>query len=409
MAAEHQKRYFELQDEKTSKFWEVTLEGVDVTVRYGKIGAAGQRQAKSLADAKAAAQHVDKLIAEKTGKGYVEAGDSVEPQPGDTAYAAVHAKASRKKAAASKAVAVKNPVQDPEASPESLMAMFDKDDATNRLLAKHPKSSPQLLEKLSHSSDKATRQAVTGNPNTPPETFIRLGQQFPKEFLANPALDLLLLVNPALMDEVPDALLIRLLKQADCPGSLLTWAASQWGEKVQLAVAMNANAPEQALQRLRDSEHQAVREAVRVKPSTKLLQDPEQAFEQAVRKRLGALKPKELLEAWSFGDIGLAQWSALPLTFRLAKSASVESSPEGLVRGLQHTGRTFEIFREIFANYLKGPVLRRVAGDASTPIPVLDALFKNISEHLWTSSALARNPSSPISVLQGLLKTNFFA
>jgi hypothetical protein len=57
--------------------------------------------------------------------------------------------------------------RDPDASPESLLALLGKDDATNRLLARHPRASAELLEKPSHSSDKATRQAVALNRNTP--------------------------------------------------------------------------------------------------------------------------------------------------------------------------------------------------------------------------------------------------
>jgi hypothetical protein len=59
--------------------------------------------------------------------------------------------------------------RDPEASLESLLALLDKNHPTNRLLARHPRASAELLEKLSHSSDKATRQAVASNPNTPPQ------------------------------------------------------------------------------------------------------------------------------------------------------------------------------------------------------------------------------------------------
>jgi hypothetical protein len=67
-----------------------------------------------------------------------------------------------------KAKNTKDAARNIDASPEMLTAMFDKDDTTNRLLAKHPNASSDLLEKLSHSSDKATRQAVASNPNTPP-------------------------------------------------------------------------------------------------------------------------------------------------------------------------------------------------------------------------------------------------
>jgi DNA ligase-1 len=66
------KRYFEFVGGSSSKFWEISSSGTDVTVRFGKIGTNGQTQTKTLADANAAAKHAEKLIAEKTAKGYQE-------------------------------------------------------------------------------------------------------------------------------------------------------------------------------------------------------------------------------------------------------------------------------------------------------------------------------------------------
>ncbi len=66
------KRYFEFVDDKSSKFWEIAQNGTDVTVRFGKIGTNGQTQTKSFADADAATKHAEKLVEEKTGKGYKE-------------------------------------------------------------------------------------------------------------------------------------------------------------------------------------------------------------------------------------------------------------------------------------------------------------------------------------------------
>ncbi len=67
-----QRRYFELTEGASSKFWEISTSGNDATVRFGRIGAQGQTQTKTLADAEAVARHVEKLIGEKTKKGYVE-------------------------------------------------------------------------------------------------------------------------------------------------------------------------------------------------------------------------------------------------------------------------------------------------------------------------------------------------
>lgn len=68
-----QTRHFEYVGGNSAKFWEVTSNGCDVTVRFGRIGTDGQTQTKKLDDEAAARRHVDKLIAAKTKKGYVEA------------------------------------------------------------------------------------------------------------------------------------------------------------------------------------------------------------------------------------------------------------------------------------------------------------------------------------------------
>ena len=66
------KRYFEFVGGSSAKFWEAAVGGNTVTVRFGRIGTDGQTQVKTLADADAAAKHVEKLITEKMAKGYLE-------------------------------------------------------------------------------------------------------------------------------------------------------------------------------------------------------------------------------------------------------------------------------------------------------------------------------------------------
>lgn len=43
-------RTFEFKDDKSSKFWEITLADTTVTVRYGKTGTNGQSQQKLFVD-----------------------------------------------------------------------------------------------------------------------------------------------------------------------------------------------------------------------------------------------------------------------------------------------------------------------------------------------------------------------
>jgi len=63
-----------LTDGKSNKFWEISIDDKEVTVRYGRIGAQGTTKVKELADADAAQQRYEKLVAEKINKGYAETG-----------------------------------------------------------------------------------------------------------------------------------------------------------------------------------------------------------------------------------------------------------------------------------------------------------------------------------------------
>jgi predicted DNA-binding WGR domain protein len=65
-------RRFELVEGKSSKFWEVDTQGNTLTTRFGRIGTNGQTQTKEFADNAAADKEQNKLIREKTGKGYTE-------------------------------------------------------------------------------------------------------------------------------------------------------------------------------------------------------------------------------------------------------------------------------------------------------------------------------------------------
>lgn len=65
-------RYFEYEEGTSSKFWEIRIAGTVVTTRHGRIGAKGQETVKSFDDASAAEAFMEKQIAQKTGKGYIE-------------------------------------------------------------------------------------------------------------------------------------------------------------------------------------------------------------------------------------------------------------------------------------------------------------------------------------------------
>lgn len=66
-------RRFEFVQGKSSKFWQISLQGTEVLVVYGRIGTAGQTNNKQFPNAAEAVKHAERLIREKTAKGYSEA------------------------------------------------------------------------------------------------------------------------------------------------------------------------------------------------------------------------------------------------------------------------------------------------------------------------------------------------
>jgi len=67
------KRYFEYKDAKSKKFWEVSVSGKKVNIRYGKLGTDGQTSVKELGKPAEAKAHAEKQAAGKVKKGYKEA------------------------------------------------------------------------------------------------------------------------------------------------------------------------------------------------------------------------------------------------------------------------------------------------------------------------------------------------
>lgn len=66
------KTYLEYKDDKSQKFWEITLEGKSFTTRYGKIGSDGTSKTKVFDTEEKAQKEVEKLISHKKKKGYAD-------------------------------------------------------------------------------------------------------------------------------------------------------------------------------------------------------------------------------------------------------------------------------------------------------------------------------------------------
>ena len=69
------KRCFIFQDGNSQKFWNIEIEETSFTVTFGKLGTAGQSSSKSFDSAEKCQKEAEKIIAEKTKKGYVESSE----------------------------------------------------------------------------------------------------------------------------------------------------------------------------------------------------------------------------------------------------------------------------------------------------------------------------------------------
>lgn len=103
---------FELSDGSSNKFWQIARDGASLLVTFGKIGTTGQAQKKDLASEAAAIAEHDKLVKEKTKKGYV----AVAAAPASTALAPTP-KVKTKPAEASPPVATAPSKPTPDAVP----------------------------------------------------------------------------------------------------------------------------------------------------------------------------------------------------------------------------------------------------------------------------------------------------
>jgi predicted DNA-binding WGR domain protein len=65
-------RRFEFTSDSSNKFWEITLDGSQHIVRYGRIGTNGQSVTKTFPDSATAKRDYERLIRNKEAKGYRE-------------------------------------------------------------------------------------------------------------------------------------------------------------------------------------------------------------------------------------------------------------------------------------------------------------------------------------------------
>lgn len=94
--------------------------------------------------------------------------------------------------------------------------------AARLLLAQDPATPPGQLQDLGlGTNSRAIKQAVAGNPNTPPALLLALAGRYWQAFLENPVLPLLLLEDPGLPHRLPLRVLRALVRREGVPPLIL--------------------------------------------------------------------------------------------------------------------------------------------------------------------------------------------
>jgi len=305
--------------------------------------------------------------------------------------------------------------------------------------AKNPRTPPERLRVLASQASPEVRRAVAGNPNTPEEVLLRLAVHFPEEVLGNPVLELLLLVNPNWLAEIPAYARGRLLGHPQAPPHFLRWAVRDGDPQALLCLLQNPAAPAELVEKLTDHALPAVAEAARLhvaleaSPLEQALwwsevdldylelrqmvllgmapewAAPRIAREPDTRLRLALLEqerlPKEVLEAFLFDEEEAVRRAArahpcappetVELLERLEARLPVEAFFESLAQGTIPSGTGRGLFTQ-GQHWLR----QLLAQHPQTPLHLLEGF---LTDDDWqVRGALARNPALPAQWLEQL-------
>ncbi|MBW4598590.1 MAG: hypothetical protein KME29_03005 [Calothrix sp. FI2-JRJ7] len=260
---------------------------------------------------------------------------------------------------------------------------------------------PELLRALSFSAYKATREAVAANPNTPTDVLLKLGAEFPGQLIENPVFSLLLLENPALLEEIPLPTLQSVLKLDNVPSFILEQAADKADVELQLALTINPQTERKILERLTKSTHFQVVEAagLHVNVAGELTQGYEEKAQKLILKIIPSIHKVDIRSY-----IALAQ--ICPIPEYIVKFWMQESSYQDFCRTIVQLPATLPSILELLANHPSNFVRFKVAEHPNTPVLILRQLATEQEQPEWGSvkSALAGNPATPSDILESLAR-----
>ncbi len=264
-----------------------------------------------------------------------------------------------------------------------------------QLIAADPSTQPEILQELALFTDQKTRQAVASNPNTPPDVLLKLGAEFPSEFLSNPVFPLLLLENPNLVAEIPLPTLRSILRLENVPIYILEQAAEKADLEVQLALVKNVQTSKGVLNRLAQSRHSQVVDAARlhITYAGELTQKYEEKITQVIQGIIATSK----VHTTSFTV--LAQICPIP-EFIVEYWVKDSHYRDHLCRKIAYSTATFPSILQQLAYHADGYTKVGAVQNPNTPVETLRQLARE--QDLGLLKIVTRNPNIPSDVLESL-------
>jgi hypothetical protein len=145
-----------------------------------------------------------------------------------------------------------------KSTPEQLKKAMGHGDEVNRLLAKHPNASAEILDELSCEWDEKTVQSVTEHPNTPHELLDNLGDFHPLSLFKNPNLPALLKKDKNYLGRFYGEPFEEALKQKNLPKLVIDWLAKHGKAEYQAIFLFGAQRPPELAAQFRQSKHPAI-------------------------------------------------------------------------------------------------------------------------------------------------------
>ncbi|AFZ54695.1 variant leucine-rich repeat-containing protein [Cyanobacterium aponinum] len=300
------------------------------------------------------------------------------------------------------------------------------------LVAQNPHCPSDLLAELAHNEDRLIRQAVTNNPNTPKNTLLKLGTEFPEELLDNPIFDLLLLENPNLLAEMPTSTLKSMVKIETVPNSFLNWAVNYGDDEVLIALLSNPQLSQEDLVQLTKHKNPQIVEEAKLHINwNEEIENPEEFIRKALRyNNLSSYMLREELEFfvnYFFKEMISSQWGYDLLFSNKNLRISLASNPNTPVRVLEKlaTDDDKDVRRSVAENPNTPVTLSKKLGidyifriseksrrpDLGclavflSPYAETSHLAKNFRSTSWLERwAIAQNPNTPENTLSYLVQ-----